>query len=89
MAFSYTINEPITRGLNCQIITGTYTNNGGSTGGDINLPVCEIIYMSLQPKGTSISANQPVINKTLPSPTQIVSIITSANETGYFMAICK
>lgn len=89
MAFSYVIKDTI-QTIGAKIIVGTYANSGGSTGGDITLPVVRLLALNLQPLAASISANQPVVNETLPmqgkfnvSPT----IVTSANESGVFTAI--
>lgn len=89
MAFTYTINDNICHGINFSEYTGTYTNDGGSTGGKITLPVSQITSFCLQPKASSVSANQPVYNNTLPSAVPEITIVTSANEVGYWIAKCR
>jgi len=66
MAFSTTIENELTLG-NLKLFFGTYTNTSSSTGGDIVFPNTEeIFHVQLQPKGSAILANQPVVNETLP-----------------------
>lgn len=65
---------------------GTYTGSGGGTGGDIvtNLNVVQGCY--LQPKAAAVIATQSVVNETFPlvNSTGAVTIVTSADEVGYF-----
>lgn len=90
MAFAYTsTSQPmkhVTFGNKLGVI-GTYVSSGGSTGGDIvtGLQVAEAVF--LQPKGSSILANQPVVNETLPLRGGSVTIVTTANEEGSFMIL--
>jgi hypothetical protein len=85
MAFSYTVDKVI-QGLNGRSVVGTYTSAGGSTGGDIYTGLTNIYAISLQPKGSSILANQPVVNETLPMATDGITIVTTAHEVGTFVA---
>lgn len=66
---------------------GTYTSSGGSTGGDIttNLNVVQGCYLTAS--GAAVDANSPAINETFPlvNSTGAVTIVTTANATGYFM----
>lgn len=89
MAFTVSIKETF-QAVGAKIIVGTYTNDGGSTGGDITLPIQKLYHLQLQPKGTSILANQPVVNETLPLQGKYnvsATIVTTANEVGTFQAI--
>lgn len=66
MGFDTTIENELTLG-NLKLFFGTYTNTSSSTGGDIVFPNTEeIFHVQLQPKGSAILANQPVVNETLP-----------------------
>ena len=66
MAFTRTIENEFVLG-NLKVFIGTYTNTSSATGGNIVFPNTEeIFHVQLQPKGSSVSANQPVINETLP-----------------------
>lgn len=68
-------------------VFGTYTNDGGSTGGDIVTGLTVVEAFFLQPKGSSVSANQPVVNETMPLSGGAVTVVTSVNEIGQFLAI--
>lgn len=89
MAFSFSVKDTI-QVTGAKIIAGTYTNTGGSTGGDITLPLIKLLHLNLQPIGTAVSANEPVVNETLPLNGKFsiaATIVTSANESGSFLAI--
>lgn len=85
MAFTYTVNPESTLG-GLKIVTGTYTSAGGSTGGDIKTGLTNVLHVQLQPKGSAILANQPVVNETIPLAKGDVTIVTTANEVGTFIA---
>lgn len=89
MAFSSAvIGSGAVFGSGQRVVIGSYTNDGDSTGGDISTGLSTVNFVMLQPKGTSVSANQPVVNETLPlNGTGAVTIVTSANEVGTWMAI--
>lgn len=84
MAFSYTAKTIYPGG---RIAAGTYTNSGGSTGGDIDTGLPNVRAFTLTPAGTSVSANQSVYNETLPLGYGVVTIVTNANELGSWIAI--
>jgi hypothetical protein len=92
MAFTVTFNE-IVQAHNGKIITGKYVNTSGSTGGDISFPVCEVLSLTLQPTTTAVVTSFPVVNETLPAAasgaTTEITIVTVADTSGYFTAICK
>lgn len=85
MAFSSAITDLSVFG-DKKVSYGTYTNGGSDTGGDIDtgLDVCENIR--LQPKGSAVIANNPVVNETLPIAGSAVTIVTTADEDGYWVA---
>jgi len=85
MAFSYTINSESTLG-GLKIVCGTYTNNSSSTGGDVYTGLSNILYFGMQPKGSSVLANQPVVNETLPLAKDGVTIVTTADEVGTWIS---
>lgn len=66
--------------------SGTFTNTGGSTGGDIDtgLRMCESI--KLTHKGAAVVASAPVVNETLPVAGSAVTIVTVADTEGYWEA---
>ena len=89
MAFASTIDNngvPIAIGTKF-MTTGTYSNGSGDTGGNIDtgLKVCEAIF--LQPKGAAVVANNPVVNETLPVAGSAITVVTTDNEDGTWMAI--
>ena len=65
---------------------GTYTNAGGTTGGDINTGLHQCTLLILIPGGSSVNTNAPVVNETLPVAGSAVTIVTDANATGYWEA---
>jgi hypothetical protein len=90
MAFTFKVTETFQM-IGAKAIIGTYTNTGGSTGGDITLPVQALYHLQLQPQGTAVLANQPVVNETLPlrgKYSVAATIVNTANEVGAFLAIC-
>ena len=82
MAFTATEKLRIVAG-NGTIVVGNYTNTGNSTGGDISHGLAYVYACNLQPKGTSILANQAVVNETLPNGSA-VTIVTTADECGTY-----
>lgn len=88
MAFAAAITEQTVFG-NKVVKYGTYTSTGGDTGGDITTYLSQVDFFDLQPGGASVIANNPVVNETLPlrNSTGSVTIVTTANETGYWFAI--
>lgn len=86
MAFTYVVSDRQPIGRN-RIVFGTYTSDGGSTGGDIVTGLNTVFSVVLTPLASSISANAPVCNETLPLGSGTVTIVTSANELGSFAII--
>lgn len=86
MAFISTITGKSKLGP-LEIRTGTYTSNSSSTGGDIDTGLKGVKAVFLQPKGTAILANQPVVNETLPKTGADVTIVTTADEIGTWIAV--
>ena len=88
MAFTAAVTQRISLG-NKYMVTGTYVNDGGSTGGDITVSGLNTIEeFFLQPKAAAVIATQSVFNETLPlAASTPVTIVTSANESGRWAAI--
>jgi hypothetical protein len=86
MAFSSKITVQNVDG-NKRIMIGTYTNTAGSTGGDINTGMhkCDLLY--LQPMGSAVGTNYPVVNEVFPVAGNAVTIVTDADQDGYWFAI--
>jgi len=86
MAFTYTILGQTIFG-DKRIVYGTFTSNGGSTGGDIltGLTVLENLQCTL--RGASAAANALAINETFPLSGGAATIVTLADLSGTFLAI--
>lgn len=84
MAFSHT--KIYTVQGNKRVMEGTYTNTSSSAGGDIETGFTVVESCFLQPKGSSILANQPVVNEDFPlrNTGGKVTIVTNENEVGSF-----
>ena len=87
MAFDSSVTQRPTGGFGNEAISrGTFTNDGGSTGGNINtgLRTCKAIY--LQYGGAAAVTGAPAVNETLPCAGNAVTIVTAANADGTWMA---
>ncbi len=90
MAFTPTVlNKPVAGGLgNKRVCWGTWTNDGGSTGGDVvtSLNVVEGFIPVLS--GATAGALAPAVNETFPliNSNGAVTIVSNANDTGYWFA---
>jgi hypothetical protein len=86
MAFTSTITGRAVIG-NKVAKWGTYASSGGSTGGDINTGLHLAESVTLTPKGASVSSNAPAVNEDLPVAGNAVTIVTDADQAGYWQAI--
>ncbi len=86
MAFAYTKTGFYVAG-NVRFSYGTYTSSAGGTGGniDVGLSLCDSII--LQPNSATVNANANVVNETLPVAGKAVTIVTDADEVGYWFAM--
>ena len=66
---------------------GTFTNGVADKGGNINTGLHRCEFISLQHNKSAAIANQPVVNETLPVDGSAVTIVTDADEDGYWWAI--
>lgn len=72
---------------NKKVCWGTYTNStGGDTGGSITTSLDQIDMVQLAASGSSIVADAPTLNGTLPLASSSFTIITTANTNGYWIA---
>jgi len=85
MAFTSAITERGVQG-NKRVNRGTYTNTAGSTGGDITTGLNRCDEFRLIPNDTSVESNATVVNETLPVAGGVVTIVTDANQSGYWTA---
>ncbi len=86
MAFTATVVGQTVWG-NKSVHYGTYANTGGSTGGDINTSMIRVEEMIIQPKGSAVQSNFPVVNETFPVAGNAVTIVTDADTSGYWVGI--
>lgn len=89
MAFQFEILDKTVFG-NKRVVFGWYENDGGSTGGEIATELDRLLYISLTP--INGSAATAIIDATAySSPEDIVdpnvTILTTANSAGLFMAV--
>lgn len=91
MAFTSSITSGTKIFGSMQKSWGTFTNTGGSTGGDINTGLKTVESMNLTHTGSSVVASAPVINEDLSSPIvgTAVTIVTVADADGIWEAIGK
>ncbi len=68
-----------------RITGGTFTNAGGSTGGDIYTGLQKAEGMFLQHKGSAVVATFPVVNEVFPKVDPI-TIVTAADKSGWWIA---
>jgi len=85
MAFTFTKTAEFPVGQQ-RVTMGTYGSAGGSEGGDIYTGLQKVNQLILQPKGTAVVAAHHVVNETFPI-VDPVTIVSGANEAGYWMAI--
>lgn len=85
MAFSYTITSQTVFG-DKRVVYGTFTNAGGSSGGDIETGLRIVDQMILQHTGSAVVTDAPIVNETMPC-TGTVTIVTVADKSGTFLAI--
>jgi len=86
MAFASTVKEKVSLG-NKWLAYGTFTCDGGTTGGDINTGLKKVEGMWFTGSGESALATLVSVNETLPCAGNAVTIVTTANDTGTWYAI--
>ena len=86
MAFTYVIDE-ITVFGNKKCILGSYASESGSTGGDIDTGLTNCTDMFLQGVGAAVDVAEPNINETFPVAGGVMTIVTTADKVGRFMAL--
>ncbi len=70
-----------------KMITGTYSAD--DTGGDIATGLTIVEFISVQAGGSSVVADAPTVNETLPLSGGDVTIIVTNGTTGFWYAIGK
>lgn len=93
-AFAFTIDRQYVEG-NKRVSSGTYTSSGTATGGNIECGLNVVEFFYLIPNQAGVSAAAPTITETFPFVSNstvstnagLVTIITTADEVGYWKAI--
>jgi hypothetical protein len=85
MAFASTLTDRASMG-NKLVHYGTFASSGGDQGGDINTGLLKCEHIQFTANAAAVG-NDPVVNETLPVDGSAVTIVTDANEVGYWMAI--
>lgn len=85
MAFTYVVSEKTVFG-NKRVHKGTFTNTGGSTGGDIETGLARVDFISLQHGGAAVVSDAPAVNETLPLASGAVTVVTAADADGFWWA---
>lgn len=89
MTFTSTITDgPLVKGSEKEV-RGTYVNDSGSTGGEVETGLLQIKSLRLQPIGTAVIATQSVVNESFPINASAATIVTSADESGIWIATGK
>lgn len=84
MAFSATkVGETVFGNL--RVTYGTW-DGGSETGGNINTGLHQVVHMQLTAGGSSIVADAPTINETLPHDGSAITIIVTSDTNGFWMA---
>lgn len=88
MAFTVVVNSAPQQTIfgNKRIASGTWANDGGSTGGDITTGLAKVEQMILQGTGDTAQVLAASVNEALPVSTA-VTIVTNANDSGNWLAI--
>lgn len=85
MAFSSVITEKFIAGDH-RVHYGTFTNTAGSTGGNIDTGLKNAHHVVLTHTGTGVVASAPVVNETLPIDGSAITIVTTADADGIWIA---
>jgi hypothetical protein len=84
MAFTFSKDTEGVAG-DMRVTGGTFTNTGGSTGGNIYTGLQKVVGMHLQHGGSATVADMPSVNETLPV-VDPVTIVTTASKNGFWFA---
>ena len=88
MAFTSAITKRAVMG-SYKVAWGTFTSAGGSTGGNIDTGLTLVHSIQLTTSGASAVADSTSVNETLPADGSAITIVSTANATGYWFAVGK
>jgi len=86
MAFASTVSGSTVFG-DLRVTYGTWTTD--TTTGDIDTGLTKVLAMSITAAGSSVVADAPTINETLPVAGSAVTIICTSATVGYWVAYGK
>ena len=85
MAITITkLGEDIRGRMRC--VWGKYVISGGATGGDITTGLQHVEYANVTAAGAAVVADAPTINETFPLAGGDITIIATADSSGYWEA---
>ena len=70
-----------------RVIYGSWTSTGATTGGDIATGLKRVESCAIWHKGIAVEAAVAVVNETFPLKGGDVTIVCTAADTGYWLAI--
>lgn len=88
MVMAYTVDEQGVIG-HCRWATGTFTNAGGETGGEVVTGLRRVMFAKLQHTGNAVVASAPSINEAFPDAPGSLTIVTVDGADGLWFAIGK
>jgi len=71
---------------NLRVAWGTYTDSSAATEGNVNTGLTKVQFMLFQHVNSSVVAEAPVVNETMPCDGTAVTIRTTASDTGIWIA---
>lgn len=86
MAFASTVTHRQPLGT-VTLVTGTFANTGGSTGGEVLTGLRRVAYFALGKAGAAVDASQYAANETFPTATGDITVVTTADQSGTWVAI--
>lgn len=86
MAFSTAVTKRTVVG-NLRLVTGTFTNTSGSSGGDVATGLRRVLHFDPVYTGTAVGTQVPAVNETLPLSGGDVTIVTEADLDGTWVAL--
>jgi hypothetical protein len=84
MAFSNNLLHEVPMGQ-MRFMMGTFTNTGGSSGGDIRTGLHKVLQLKLQHTGSAVVADDPAVYETFPV-NDPVTVVTTADADGLWFA---
>jgi len=69
-----------------RVAWGTYVNADGSTGGDVDTGLTKVHFMLFQHMASAVVAELPCVYETMPCAGNAVTIVTTANDDGNWVA---